>query len=88
MLDDKKPDEKASDEKISDEKGTSPPKTIDELPERVIADDPTEDQYYAQFANNGEEWRTAFEKKLMRKVDFRLIPLLVIMYVKFMSKWI
>jgi MFS family permease len=32
------------------------------------------------FANQGEEWQTQFEKKLLRKVDIRLMPTLVCMY--------
>jgi hypothetical protein len=43
----------------------------------VMTDDPTQNEYYRQFAENGAEWRADFEKKLKRKVDIRLIPLLV-----------
>lgn len=64
----------------ADEKAP-PPDELAELPARVLTDNPAENQYYAQFVANGEEWRAEFEKKLMRKVDFRLIPLLVIMYI-------
>lgn len=66
---------------LADEKGSPPSEKVEDLPARVLTDDPNENQNYAQFVANGEEWRTAFEKKLMRKVDFRLIPLLVIMYI-------
>lgn len=46
----------------------------------VTSDNPAETHYYEQFVNNGEAWRSDFEKKLVRKVDWRLIPLLIIMY--------
>ena len=43
----------------------------------VTTDDPTQNEYYRQFAENGAEWRAEFEKTLKRKVDIRLISLLV-----------
>ncbi|GAB7366719.1 hypothetical protein MBLNU230_g0676t1 [Neophaeotheca triangularis] len=46
----------------------------------VVSDDATENRYYAQFTAADPEWHKAFEKKLLRKVDFRLIPLMIIMY--------
>lgn len=63
---------------VADEKG-SPPSQKAEIPTRLLSDDPTDNQYYEQFVTNGEEWRASFEKKLMRKVDLRLLPLLIIM---------
>jgi hypothetical protein len=38
------------------------------------------DPFFLEFDNKDAEWHKAFEKKLMRKVDMRLIPLLIIMY--------
>jgi hypothetical protein len=35
---------------------------------------------FLAFDSKDAEWHKAFEKKLMRKVDMRLIPLLIIMY--------
>ena len=64
-----------------DEKGLSTPDTLGDIAAHVASDDPSENQYYSQFIANGEEWRKDFERKLMRKVDLRLIPLLVIMYI-------
>jgi hypothetical protein len=35
---------------------------------------------FLAFDSKDAEWHKAFEKRLMRKVDMRLIPLLIIMY--------
>jgi hypothetical protein len=37
-------------------------------------------QIYLSYAAKDEEWKTFHTKKLLRKVDFRLLPLLVMMY--------
>lgn len=37
-------------------------------------------QIYLEFASKDEEWKTANTKELLRKVDMRLLPLLVLMY--------
>ncbi|EME78868.1 uncharacterized protein MYCFIDRAFT_205194 [Pseudocercospora fijiensis CIRAD86] len=37
-------------------------------------------QFYADFAARDPELKKSFEKKLVRKIDIRLLPLLVIMY--------
>jgi hypothetical protein len=51
---------------------------VGDMPKKdIVSDDPTQMEYYRQFAENGAEWRTEFEKNLKRKVDIRLIPLLV-----------
>ena len=47
---------------------------------KIVGETAAENHYYAVFAAKDEEWRNAFEKKLMRKIDMRLIPLLIIMY--------
>lgn len=39
-----------------------------------------ENPYYAEFASRGEEWRKQYERKFVRKVDWRLMPLLILMY--------
>jgi hypothetical protein len=39
-----------------------------------------QDPFFQAFDNKDAEWHKAFEKKLMRKVDIRLIPLLIIRY--------
>src|SRR5689334_5686111 len=65
------------DEKISAPSLNSSGKIGDMPTQDIMADDPTQEQYYRQFEENGVEWRADFEKKLKRKVDLRLIPLLV-----------
>jgi hypothetical protein len=51
---------------------------VGDLPAKdIVAEDPTQAEFYRQFAENGAEWRAGFEAKLKRKVDIRLIPLLV-----------
>ena len=45
----------------------------------VVVDTASENPYYQAFAANDAEWHKAFEKKLIRKVDMRLIPLMIIM---------
>ena len=56
----------------------------------VVAETPSENPYFRAFDANDAEWHKAFEKKLMRKVDLRLIPLMIIMYAhdpyRFLSK--
>lgn len=67
----------SQDEKVSP---TSPADSgeVGDMPAKdVTTDDPAQAEYYRQFAENGAEWRDDFEKKLKRKVDIRLIPLLV-----------
>lgn len=39
-----------------------------------------ENPYYADFASRGEEWRKSFERKFVRRIDLRLMPLLILMY--------
>ena len=63
-----------------DEKAATAAATAD-LPPAVLTDDPTQNEYYLQFASHDASWHQDFERKLMRKVDLRLIPLLVIMYI-------
>ncbi|KIV98099.1 hypothetical protein PV10_01785 [Exophiala mesophila] len=48
--------------------------------DKIVGETETENHYYTVFASKDQEWRAAFEKKLMRKVDLRLVPLLIIMY--------
>ena len=52
-----------------------------ELPlhsEKVVGETAAENHHYQQFANATPEWRASFEKTLMRKVDLRLVPLLIV----------
>lgn len=37
-------------------------------------------QIYLEFASQTDEWKEANSKKLLRKVDLRLLPLLITMY--------
>ncbi|KAK9235607.1 major facilitator superfamily domain-containing protein [Lipomyces kononenkoae] len=39
-----------------------------------------EKEYYTLFANKDEEWKAYMTKKLLAKVDVRLLPMLVMMY--------
>lgn len=36
--------------------------------------------FFLQFANKDEEWRRHYDKKVLRKVDLRLMPVLTLMY--------
>ena len=47
----------------------------------VVVENSSENPYFQAFDTNDAEWHKAFEKKLMRKVDLRLIPLMIIMYI-------
>ena len=68
---------------MADEKLTSSPPAEDGTVTKtdVVVDTASENPYYQAFAAADAEWHKAFEKKLMRKVDMRLIPLMIIMYV-------
>lgn len=46
--------------------------------EKIVGETTAENHYYQQFAAASQDWRDDFEKKLMRKVDFRLVPLLIV----------
>ena len=42
--------------------------------------DPEQKRLYDEFAARDEQWRVKIEAKLLSKVDWHLLPLLVIMY--------
>ena len=67
---------------MADEKHStnSPAEEVNVTKTDVVVDVPSETPYYQAFAANDAEWHKAFEKKLIRKVDMRLIPLMIIMY--------
>jgi hypothetical protein len=48
--------------------------------EVLNGDQSLQDAYFQSFNTKDAEWHKAFEKQLMRKVDMRLIPLLIVMY--------
>lgn len=68
---------------MTDEKhNVSPPTEEDSVTKTdVLVENASENPYFRAFDANDAEWHKAFEKKLMRKVDLRLIPLMIIMYV-------
>lgn len=72
----------ALDDKVTiDNSPASPVEKEDVVKTDVLSDaGASENPYFQAFAANDAEWHKAFEKKLMRKVDLRLIPLMVIMY--------
>lgn len=49
-------------------------------PPTATTGNPKADEYAARFEAQDEEWRRRFERKLLRKVDIRLLPTLVVMY--------
>lgn len=67
---------------MADEKSStgSPAEEVNVTKTDVVVDVPADNPYYQAFAANDAEWHKAFEKKLIRKVDMRLIPLMIIMY--------
>jgi hypothetical protein len=73
----------APDDVLKDEKhDISPPTEYDSAQKtEVVVEDPSANSFFRTFAANDAEWHGAFEKKLMRKVDMRLIPLMIIMCV-------
>lgn len=46
----------------------------------AISEDLKTQEYTERFEAQDDEWRRRFEKKLLRKVDIRLLPTLIIMY--------
>lgn len=42
--------------------------------------DESQKAFYEEFASKDEEWRAHMDKKLLRKVDIRLLPILVVSY--------
>ncbi|GIZ42057.1 hypothetical protein CKM354_000533700 [Cercospora kikuchii] len=76
---------------ISEKPATSPvPSYNDTVTEKpvpataALAVPPTDNaelqSFYTEFATKDAEWRKSFEKALVWKIDIRLLPLLVIMY--------
>jgi hypothetical protein len=55
-----------------------PEKQVPVHTEMIVGETAAENHYYQQFAAATPEWRAAFEKTLMRKVDLRLVPLLIV----------
>lgn len=54
-----------------------------EQPSSVVAPDTKEDPqqaFFAQFASKSEEWRIDADRKLVRKIDWHLMPFLILMY--------
>lgn len=49
-------------------------------PNSSLAVEPNPQAWAERFTSNGDEWRRTYERKLLRKVDTRLMPTLVIMY--------
>lgn len=74
---------------MTDEKHNISPPTEEESVTKtdVVLETPSENPYFRAFDANDAEWHKAFEKKLMRKVDLRLIPLMIIMYVHFLCMY-
>jgi hypothetical protein len=68
---------------LPDEKHDNRPPTEYDSAQKteVVVDDPSENSFFRTFAVNDAEWHKAFEKKLMRKVDMRLVPLMIVMCV-------
>lgn len=46
----------------------------------VSGADATQKALYAEFANKDEAWKNEMDKKLVRKIDGRLLPILVVLY--------
>lgn len=53
---------------------------IDVAPNKSLSVEPNPEAWAEHFTSNGDEWCREFERKLLRKVDLRLMPTLVIMY--------
>lgn len=62
----------------------NPKASLDEkenaAPNTSLSVEPNPEAWAERFTSQDEAWRTAFEKKLLRKVDMRLLPMLIIMY--------
>lgn len=47
---------------------------------KPTASNPTPEAWAERFENESESWRKAFDKQLIRKVDIRLMPTLIVLY--------
>jgi hypothetical protein len=67
---------------MDDKTAITPPTEKEDVSKtEVLSSGPSsQDPFFLAFDTKDAEWHKAFEKKLMRKVDMRLIPLLIIMY--------
>lgn len=71
------PEKTSSSLQPSDQGSASEKETI---PAPASTANPELQQYYQTFATKDEQWRKTFETKFVRKIDARLLPILVIMY--------
>jgi hypothetical protein len=55
----------------------------------VSGADATQKALYAEFANKDEAWKNEMDKKLVRKIDGRLLPILVVLYLlNFLDRYV
>jgi hypothetical protein len=51
--------------------------------------DDSQKALYAEFANKDEAWKNEMDKKLVRKIDGRLLPILVVLYLlNFLDRYV
>jgi len=46
----------------------------------VPGSDAAQKALFLEFANKDEDWKRDMDKKLVRKIDLRLLPILVVLY--------
>lgn len=42
--------------------------------------DPAQQAFFAEFANKDQAWKDKMDKQLLRKIDIRLLPVLILLY--------
>lgn len=51
--------------------------------------DPAQKALFAEFANKDQAWKDNMDKKLLRKIDIRLLPILVLLYLlNFLDRYV
>lgn len=51
--------------------------------------DDTQKALYAEFATKDEAWKNEMDKKLVRKIDGRLLPILIVLYLlNFLDRYV
>jgi hypothetical protein len=66
-------DAERQEHRISSEKNAA---NLDTVPGAVAA----QKALFLEFANKDEVWKSEMDKKLVRKIDLRLLPILVVLY--------
>lgn len=51
--------------------------------------DPAQKAFFEEFANKDQAWKDNMDKQLLRKIDIRLLPILILLYLlNFLDRYV